>query len=123
MTIDPALAMEQFCYLKTTGRVTGNPHEIEIWFGIAGGRLYMLAGAGRRSDWVANLIKQPKVSIRIAGRTFDAVARVVDADTDEDAMARKLLVEKYRSPRDDLAGWGRTALPVAFELQTATPST
>ena len=116
MTIDPALASEQFCYLTTTGRVTGNPHEIEIWFGVADGRLYMLSGGRERSDWVANLIKQPNVTIRIAGQIFDAVARVVDADTPEDAMARKLLVEKYRSPRDDLSGWGRTALPVAFEV-------
>jgi deazaflavin-dependent oxidoreductase (nitroreductase family) len=116
MTFDRALATEQFCYLTTTGRVTGNPHEIEIWFGIADGRLYMLAGARDRSDWVRNLIKQPNITIRIAGRTFDAVARVVEAGTDEDTMARNLLVQKYRSPRDDLAGWGRTALPVAFDL-------
>ncbi len=115
MTFDPSLASQQFCYLTTTGRVTGNPHEIEIWFGLADGRLYMLAGTGHRSDWVRNLIKQPNVSIRIAGQIFEAVARVVEAGTDEDAMARKLLVEKYHSPRDDLAGWGRTALPVAFE--------
>jgi deazaflavin-dependent oxidoreductase (nitroreductase family) len=117
MPFDPALASGQFCYLTTTGRVTANPHEIEIWFGVANGRLYMLSGGRERSDWVANLIKQPNVTIRIAGQTFEAVARVVDADTDEDAMARKLLVEKYRSPRDDLSGWGRTALPVAFELK------
>jgi deazaflavin-dependent oxidoreductase (nitroreductase family) len=116
MTIDPALASEQFCYLTTTGRVTGNFHEIEIWFGVADGKLYMLAGGREKSDWVRNLIKQPKVSIRIAHQTFDAVARVVEAGTNEDAMARKLLVEKYRSPCDDLSGWGRTALPVAFEL-------
>ena len=25
-------AGEQFCYLTTTGRVTGRPHEVEIWF-------------------------------------------------------------------------------------------
>jgi len=118
MTIDSALASEQFCYLTTTGRVTGNPHEIEIWFALADGRLYMLAGAREKSDWVANLIKQPNVTIRIAGRTFDAVARVVEAETPEDAMARRLLVEKYRSPRDDLSGWGQTALPVAFDLST-----
>jgi len=118
MIFDPALATEQFCYLTTTGRITGNPHEIEIWFGFDDSRLYMLAGAGRKSDWVANLIKQPNVSIRIAGRTFDAVARLVEAGTDEDATARKLLVQKYRSPQDDLSGWGRTALPVAFELNT-----
>ena len=29
-----ALADEDFCYLTTTGRVTGRPHEIEIWFSL-----------------------------------------------------------------------------------------
>jgi hypothetical protein len=30
-----ALADESFCYVTTTGRRTGNPHSIEIWFGLA----------------------------------------------------------------------------------------
>ena len=117
MTLEPALNEEQFCYLTTTGRVTGNPHEIEIWFAIANDTLYMLAGGREKSDWVANLIKQPSVTIRIAGTTHDFSARVVAPDTEEDATARRLLVDKYRSPRDDLASWGRTALPVAFTVK------
>jgi hypothetical protein len=32
-----ALATESFCYVTTTGRRTGNPHRIEIWFGLAEG--------------------------------------------------------------------------------------
>ena len=31
---DPALAGESYCYLTTRGRVTGQPHTIEIWFGM-----------------------------------------------------------------------------------------
>ena len=27
-------AADDFCYLTTTGRRTGNPHEIEIWFAV-----------------------------------------------------------------------------------------
>jgi hypothetical protein len=35
MPADPRdLADEEFCYLTTTGRVTGRPHEIEIWFAL-----------------------------------------------------------------------------------------
>ncbi len=29
-----SLATENYCYLTTIGRVSGNPHEIEIWFGM-----------------------------------------------------------------------------------------
>ena len=31
-----ANADDDFCYLTTTGRVTGEPHEIEIWFAVDG---------------------------------------------------------------------------------------
>ena len=122
MTFDAALDSEPYCYLTTTGRRTGNPHEIEIWFGIAKGVLYILSGNREKSDWVANLIKQPNVTIRIADTTYNATARVVDAGTEEDAMARRLLVEKYqesptRTSSGDLTPWGRSALPVAFGLQ------
>jgi deazaflavin-dependent oxidoreductase (nitroreductase family) len=115
---DPlALAGEDFCYLTTTGRVTGKPHEIEMWFGLGpeGQTLYMLAGGGDGSDWVKNLRRDPEVSVRIADERFDGRARVVE-DTDEDDLARRLLVEKYEQNPGSLANWRRTALPVAVDL-------
>jgi hypothetical protein len=30
------LADEDYCYLTTIGRVSGEPREIEIWFGLDG---------------------------------------------------------------------------------------
>jgi hypothetical protein len=43
-------------------------------------------------------------------------ARVVE-DVDEDALARRLLLEKYSTRYEgDLAEWGRTSLPVAIDL-------
>ena len=36
-------ADDDFCYLTTTGRVTGQPHTIEIWFAVGGRTLYMLS--------------------------------------------------------------------------------
>jgi deazaflavin-dependent oxidoreductase (nitroreductase family) len=104
-----------YCYLTTVGRVSGEPHEIEIWFALEGSVLYMLSGGGDRSDWVRNLRANPGVTIRLGTDTRTALARVV-AEPDEDALARRLLVEKYR-PRHsgELAEWGRTSLPVAVE--------
>jgi hypothetical protein len=46
-----------FCYLTTTGRVTGQPRTIEIWFALHGRILYMLAGGGRNAQWVQNLVR------------------------------------------------------------------
>ena len=115
-SIDHGMADEDYCYLTTTGRVTGRPHEIEIWFGLEGATLYLLAGGGDRSDWVKNLRRQPAVSVRIRDMQFNGRARVV-TDGAEDAKARALLVGKYQ-PRyaGDLTGWGRRALPVAVDL-------
>ncbi len=81
-----------------------------------GDRLYLLSGGGDRSDWVKNIRAHPEVEVRVGDRYYEATARIV-ADAEEDALARKLLLEKYR-PRgnDDLSEWGRTALPIALDL-------
>jgi deazaflavin-dependent oxidoreductase (nitroreductase family) len=108
-----------FCYLTTTGRRTGRPHTIEIWFGVADGRLYLLSGGGDRSDWVRNLMANPRVGLRIGDLTTEAVGRIVE-DEAEDAMARRLLAAKYQGWREgrSLSGWARTAVPIAIEPTT-----
>jgi deazaflavin-dependent oxidoreductase (nitroreductase family) len=110
------LADLDFCYLGTMGRVTGNRHEIEIWFALVGGTVYLLSGAGDRSDWVRNILASPTVTLRIGDVEHTTRARVVEPGTGEDALARRLLVEKYRArDRSDLTEWGRTSLPVAID--------
>ena len=117
MTLDARYVDEQFCYLTTVGRVSGKPHEIEIWFGIQGTTLYMLSGGRDRSDWVKNIRKQPAVQIRIGDRQLRGTARIVAAGTAEAALARRLLQSKYQPGYGrDLSGWARSALPVAVEL-------
>jgi deazaflavin-dependent oxidoreductase (nitroreductase family) len=110
-----ALADEDFCYLTTTGRVTGRPHTIEIWFAIDGQTLYMLSGGRDRSDWVKNLRRTPEVAVRIADEHLEGHARVVE-EAEEDELARQLLVEKYERRPGSLSNWLRTALPVAVDL-------
>ena len=112
------LAREAFCYLTNTGRVSGRPHTIEIWFALNGRTLYMLSGNGprHRADWVRNLTKTPAVTVRIGDREFAGIGRVV-GDGEEDGLARRLLLEKYEPTYSgDLGDWGRTALPVAVDL-------
>jgi len=105
-----------FCYLTTTGRVTGRPHTIEIWFALNGLTLYMLSGGGANADWVKNLKRTPEVTVRIKGVHFTGRGRVV-GQAEEEALARRIVVAKYQ-PRDsdDLTEWGQTALPVAVDL-------
>lgn len=111
------LAKEEYCYLTTTGRVSGRPHEIEIWFGSKGVRIYLLSGGGTQSDWVRNLLKDPAVKVRIAKHHFHGIASLLK-DEQEELSARYLLAEKYQEWETGrtLSEWARTALPVAIDL-------
>jgi deazaflavin-dependent oxidoreductase (nitroreductase family) len=107
---------KDYCYLTTTGRVSGHPREIEIWFALEGASLYMLSGGRDRSDWVRNLLQDPHVDVRIADERLAGHARVVD-DPAEDALARRLLFEKYSSRYSgDLESWRQDSLPVAVDF-------
>ena len=108
---------EEYCYLTTTGRVTGKPHEIEIWFVVHDNSLYLLAGGKYESDWVKNLLKNPSVTVRIAKHTFTVMARIV-TDEKEEMTARTTMAEKYQEWEEGrtLTQWARTALPVAIDL-------
>ena len=110
------LADDDFCYLTTTGRRSGQPHTIEIWFACQGQTLYMLSGGRDQADWVKNAQQHPQVQVRIRDSVFDGQARLV-TDPQEDALARKIVYEKY-TPRDsdDLSDWARTSLPVAVDI-------
>jgi deazaflavin-dependent oxidoreductase (nitroreductase family) len=106
-----------FCYLTTVGRRSGRQHTIEIWFAAADQTLYLLAGGRERADWVRNLRAEPRVVVSLGPHRYPARARVVEPGSDEDARARRLLLEKYQAPgATDLEEWGRSALPVALDL-------
>lgn len=107
-----------FTYLTTTGRRSGQPHRIEIWFAVDDGRLYLLSGDRDRSDWVRNLIANPRVTIELGDETRAGIARVLEPGTAEDRLARELLVAKYRKG-SSLDDWDRTSLPVAIDFPAA----
>jgi deazaflavin-dependent oxidoreductase (nitroreductase family) len=116
------LGSEPFCYVTTTGRRTGRPHTIEIWFSLLQRTIYLLSGGGDRSDWVLNLKATSAVGVRIGDRTFEATARVV-TEPMEDGTARRLLATKYQAWREGrpLSDWAGTALPVAVDLRPERP--
>ena len=68
-----------YLYLTTTGRITGQPREIEIWFTEHGGRLYLVAER-ESANWVRNIQSRPQVKVRIDDAEFNAIARVVHND-------------------------------------------
>ena len=90
----------EFLYLTTTGRRSGQPRQIEIWFTERDGRYYVIAEHLREAHWVQNLLAEPRVHVRVADVELAARARVIDADVEPDAHAavQELSEKKY--------GWG-----------------
>ncbi|MFN8533263.1 MAG: nitroreductase family deazaflavin-dependent oxidoreductase [Dehalococcoidia bacterium] len=112
----------EFCYLTTTGRRSGRPHTIEIWFASDGGPLYILSEAGERTDWVKNLRRQSAVTLRIDERTAEASARVVEAAAEAE-RARRLVAAKYEGWAEGMPfkPWVVSAVPVAVDLPENPP--
>lgn len=102
---------EPVAYLTTTGRRSGQPHRIEIWFAAEDGRISLLSGGRERADWVRNLQANAQVTVELGGEVHVGAARILQAGTTEDQRARELLVETYREG-DNLDAWGRASLPV-----------
>jgi deazaflavin-dependent oxidoreductase (nitroreductase family) len=82
--------------LTTTGRRSGQPRKIEIWFTERGARFYVIAEEGERAHWVRNLLADPRVEWRVGERRFTGRARVVDGAVG--AAVQALSAAKY--------GWG-----------------
>jgi deazaflavin-dependent oxidoreductase (nitroreductase family) len=93
-------AGEPFLYLTTTGRRSGRPREIEIWFTRRDGRFYLIAETGAGARWVQNLVADSRVAWRVGGVAFTGRARVVDA------VAEPALADEVRSRSEDKYGWG-----------------
>jgi deazaflavin-dependent oxidoreductase (nitroreductase family) len=92
-----ASSVEQYLYLTTRGRRTGLPRTIEIWFVQSEGNYYILAEHFLETQWVRNIMSDGRVTVRVGGRTFTAVARVLDRVADAEAWetAARLAREKY----------------------------
>ncbi len=92
---DPA-----FLYLTTTGRRSGLPREIEIWFTRRNVRYYVISEHHERAQWVQNLVANQTVRWRVADAVFTGLARVVDA------AAESELTEAIQDLSREKYGWG-----------------
>ena len=93
-------AEPEFLYLTTTGRRTGLPREIEIWFTALDDRFYVIAEHGERAAWVRNVGANPRVGVRVGRQRFTARARVLDAPADAERR------REVRARSETKYGWG-----------------
>ena len=106
-------AGDSVCHLQTTGRTSGRPRTIEIWFATDGKRIYMLAGGRHQAHWVRNLNVDPSVRVRVGGQTLSGTGRVIEGEEREE-LARHLVAAKYQhwSEGRPLSAWAAGSLPV-----------
>jgi deazaflavin-dependent oxidoreductase (nitroreductase family) len=94
------VADERVLHLTTTGRRTGVPREIEIWFVVYGGRFYLFAETGEAAAWVKNIRSNPAVSVRIGRSCLRATARILDRALDRDLWDQVAVIANRKY------GWG-----------------
>ena len=97
MRSEPATV--QYLYLTTTGRRTGLPREIEIWFTERDSRFYLIAEHGEAANWVRNLRANPRVRVRVADIQFTGTARLVDDEREPE------LAKAVKALSDEKYGW------------------
>ena len=90
---------EQYLYLTTRGRKSGEPREIEIWFTHRDGCFYVIAEY-ETAHWLQNIRAHREVQVRVGGHTFSAHARVLSPERDSELnhTIQELSRSKY--------GWG-----------------
>jgi deazaflavin-dependent oxidoreductase (nitroreductase family) len=82
------------CDIVTTGRRSGRPHEIEIWFGVQDGVMYLISGHGPGADWYRNMLAHPEVVVKLGGETRVGHARDV-TDSVERRRCGDMMGAKY----------------------------
>lgn len=63
-SVDEALSTDRVIDITTTGRTTGQPRRIEIWFHRVDGRYYITGTPGARG-WYANLLAAPRFTFHL----------------------------------------------------------
>lgn len=111
-----ALETERTIDITTTGRTTGRPHRIEMWFHNLDGRLYLTGTPGTRG-WYANLQQYPRFTFHLKGAVrADLSARgtpIVDPAGRRTVLSR-LLDRLGRAA--DLDAWVRESPLVEIEI-------
>jgi deazaflavin-dependent oxidoreductase (nitroreductase family) len=107
LAIDPSSSMEQRTIdITTTGRRSGKPRRIEIWFYRFEGSVYLSGMPGPRTrDWLANLTAEPRFTFHLKHRVVADLPAVATVITDQQ-QRRRVLAEFVNESNDRHAADG-----------------
>ena len=89
--LDRALRESEELEVLTTGRRTGAPHAVKVWFAYDGGAVWLRTDSD--ADWLRNLERDPRCRIRVAGIETPARREPVA----DEAAALRELVDLWRA--------------------------
>ncbi|HET9919227.1 MAG TPA: nitroreductase/quinone reductase family protein [Ktedonobacteraceae bacterium] len=80
--------------ITVTGRTSGRPISLPIWFALESNTLYLIPVKGSDTEWYKNLCKTPTIHVSAHGKTVTASAHV---HTDQEHLDHvlELFREKY----------------------------
>lgn len=77
----PRMGGSRMLAITTLGRKSGLPRHTVLSCASSGGKDYVCSGWGTRSDWVKNILENPRVTVQVGRRTYTARAyRVKDLE-------------------------------------------
>ena len=89
-----ALQNDNTIEISVTGRTSGRPISLPIWFAVDGDTLYLIPVKGSDTEWYKNLRKTPTIQLSARGKTFTANARILSNQAQLDQVLEKFR-DKY----------------------------
>ena len=109
--------------ITTTGRTTGLPRRIEIYFHHFDGGYFITGRPGHKRDWLANLTANPEFTLHVkrgAKADLSAKASAITNPEERAAILFRILTESWNTTpeqaRSDLDRWVDGAPLVRFSL-------
>jgi hypothetical protein len=94
------------------GRTSGKPYQVKIWFTVDGDHINLQTMDMRR-QWIQNVLKNPRISLRIADEVFEGDVTPV---SDPKEMNRVVELMKRKYPISLPYLWIKKRLPGAFKV-------
>ena len=120
--VKQALERDRTIDITTTGRQSGRPRRLEIWFHNLDGRIYITGLPGRR-DWYANIVANPEFTFHLK-QTVQADlpgrARPIADEQERRDVLERILERLDRA--DQLERWMQEAPLVEVELDGTSDS-
>jgi deazaflavin-dependent oxidoreductase (nitroreductase family) len=77
-----------FGVVETVGRRTGLPRQVPVGGRLSGDTFWLVAGIGRRANYVRNIEANPRVRVKVHGRWRSGTAHLCPDDDPRKRMLR-----------------------------------